>query len=281
VTVHIVTDSTADLPAALTAQYGIRVVPLLIYFGSEEFRDGVNLDTDSFYGRLEGAKELPRTSQPPVDAFESLYRELLTNDDDYVLSIHISAKLSGTLNSAHSARGLLGDLSARVAILDSRSVSAGVGAVAIVAARAAAGGASLARVQEAAEEARERVQLFALVDRLEYLQKGGRIGKAASLVGSMLKINPLLAVVEGEVVPHARIRTHAKALERLQQLALEQDAEMLFVGYGTNTTEAESFAERVRQEKPGTEVFVYRIGPTVGVYTGPGVIGFVPVAKHA
>src|SRR5690606_27268006 len=104
-----------------------------------------------------------------VDAFESLYRELLAGDDDYVLSIHISAKLSGTLNSAHSARGLLGDLSARVAILDTRSVSAGVGAVAIVAARAAAGGASLARVQEAAEQARERVQLFALVDRLEYL----------------------------------------------------------------------------------------------------------------
>ncbi len=279
--VHIVTDSTADLPADLATQNGIHIVPLLVYFGAEEFRDGVDLDTETFYTRLEEAKELPRTSQPPVDAFETAYRELLAGDDDYVLSIHVSAKLSGTLNSAHSARGQLGDLSSRVAILDSRSVSAGVGAVALVAARAAAGGASLAEVQEAAEQARDRTQLFALVDRLEYLQKGGRIGKAASLVGSMLKINPLLAVVEGEVVPHARVRTHAKALEKLQQLALEQDAEILMVGYGTNAGEAESFADRIGKENPGTEVLIFRIGPTVGVYTGRGVIGFVPVGKRA
>ena len=280
-TVHIVTDSTADLPAEISIRYGIHIVPLLIYFGAEELRDGVDLDADSFYSRLEGAKELPRTSQPPVEAFQSLYRELLAGDDDYVLSIHVSAKLSGTLNSAHSARGLLGDLSARVAIVDSRSVSAGVGAVAVVAARAAAAGASLAQVQEAAEGARDRTQLFALVDRLEYLQKGGRIGKAASLVGSMLKIKPLLAVVDGEVVPHSRIRTHAKALEKLQQLALGQDAEMIFVGYGTNAAEAEAFAARIRQEKPGVEVINFRIGPTVGVYTGSGVLGFVPVGKQA
>lgn len=277
--VHVVTDSTSDLPAGLAEENGIHVVPLLIYFGAEEFRDGVDLDTATFYSKLEGARELPRTSQPPVDAFQSLYRELLAGDDDYVLSIHVSGKLSGTLNSAHTARGLLGDLGSRVAIVDSRSVSAGVGAVALLAARAAARGASLAEVQHAAEEARERVRLFALVDRLDYLQKGGRIGKAASLVGSMLKINPLLAVSDGEVVPYARIRTHAKALERLQQLALEQDAEMFLVGYGTNAAEAEDFTANIRSSKHGVEVIMFRIGPTVGVYTGPGVIGFVPVGK--
>jgi DegV family protein with EDD domain len=279
VPVHIVTDSTSDLPAELAAQYGIHVVPLLIYFGAEEFRDGVDLDTSTFYEKLEAAREMPRTSQPPVDAFQSMYRELLGGDDDYVLSIHVSAKLSGTLNSAHSARGLLGELSSRVAILDARSVSAGVGAVALMAARTAATGASLSEVQAAAERTRDRVKLFALVDRLDYLQKGGRIGKAASLVGSMLKINPLLSVEDGEVVPYARVRTHAKAIERLLQLALEQDAEMILVGYGTNAAEAEEFAGHIRSEKPGAEVIPFRIGPTVGVYTGPGVIGFVPVGK--
>ena len=279
--IHIVTDSTADLPVDLRQQYGIRVIPLLVYFGAEEFRDGVDLDADTFYARLQAAKDMPRTSQPSVESFVNAYEELLVNEDDFVLSIHVSGKLSGTLNSAHSARGTLGDKASRVAIVDSRSVSAGNGAVVVLAARAAATASTLAEVQAVAEQARERVQLFALVDRLEYLQKGGRIGKAASLVGSMLKINPLLSVVDGEVVPHARIRTHAKAVERMQELALEQDAEMIFVGYGTNADEAEAFASHIREARPDIEVRTFRIGPTVGVYTGPGVLGFVPVGKPA
>ncbi len=278
-TIHIVTDSTSDLTPELLEGLDITVVPLSVYFGDEEFLDRVDIDAPGFYKRLVESKHLPRTSQPSVEAFTDVYRRLTANGDE-VVSVHISSNLSGTLNSAHNARQALEDAADRIHLFDGQSVSIGLGAVALAAARAANEGKSIDEVLAEAESVRKRTRVVALVGTLEYLQRGGRIGRAQSMLGSMLRIKPTVQIENGEVAPFERVRTYKRAVERLFQLVEEhRNAEAIYVGSAANDDEGAEFAERVRASFPDLPVEQITLGPVLGVYLGPEALGVGIVDK--
>ena len=271
-TVRVITDSTADLPPEMAAELGIEVVPLNVHFGTDTFRDGIDLSADEFYQRLVASPRPPTTSQPSVGAFLEVYQKAL-EEADSIVSVHISAKLSGTWNSAVQAREQLDDPS-RVQVVDTGQASMGLGWVAVAAARAAQAGASLDDVAGVARSTAEQVQVLFLVDTLEYLQKGGRIGKAQAMFGSVLSIKPLLTIQEGEVHPLERVRTRAKGVARLVQLVQEAaPLQTMAVLYTTTEDEARALAERLRPCVPSGEVVVGRLGTVVGTYAGPGLLG--------
>ncbi len=278
-TVRIVTDSTCDLPAALVAEHGITVVPLTIEFGSESLRDGVDINAAEFYRRLAIASELPRTSQPSIEAFRSAYDAL--SDADGIVSIHISSRLSGTLNSAMQGAAAR-DGGPVVECVDSRFVAAGLGAIVLEASRVAKAGAEIDVVAAAAREAIGRVDVVAAVDTLDYLQRGGRIGRASKWLGTMLSVKPLVSVQDGEVVPFARVRTRAKAIDRLVEFAATQRGAPLMFVAGTGTPDATAaLVERLRPLLLGTHFIEGDLGPAVGVHVGPGAIGVCPVRARA
>lgn len=278
-TVRIVTDSTCDLPRELVERYGIIVVPLTVIFGEEALLDGVDIDAEQFYRRLAASKVLPRTSQPSVEQFAAAYRQAFQAGADAVLSIHISSKLSGTLNAARiAAAEVAAEAGRQIELLDSKNVSLGLGAVVLAAAERAVTGADLASVLAVATATIDAVHVVCVVDTLEYLQRGGRIGRARSMLGTLLNVKPLIHVEDGEVAPFDRVRTRARALERLAEFVREhRGARRLFVACAGNDSEAEAFIERVRPDLPGTEIIRGHIGPIVGVYTGPNTLGVCPV----
>ena len=278
-TVRVITDSTADLPPEVAAELGIEVVPLNVHFGTDTFRDGIDLSADEFYERLVASPRPPTTSQPSVGAFLEVYQKALEGADG-IVSVHISAKVSGTWNSSVQAREQLSDPS-QVTVVDTGQASMGLGWVAVAAARAAQAGASLEEVAGVARSAAEQVRVLFLVDTLEYLQKGGRIGKAQAMFGSVLSIKPLLTIQDGEVHPLERVRTRGKGVARLVQLVQEAaPLQTLAVLYTTTEDEARALAERLRPCVPSGEVIVGRLGTVVGTYAGPGLlgVGWVPQA---
>ena len=274
-TVRIVTDSTCDLPADLVAEYGITVVPLAIEFAGESLRDGVDIDAAGFYRRLADAKELPRTSQPTPEAFRKAYDSLL--DADGICSVHISTRLSGTLNSARGGADARAD-GPPVELVDSRFVGLGLGAIVLEAARAARDGADLETVAAVARAAIDRVDVVVIVDTLDYLHRGGRIGRANKWLGAMLSVKPLISVHDGEVVPFARVRTRAKAIDRLVEFAAtQQGAPMMFVAGTATPAETARLVEQLIPLLPGTRLIEGNLGPAVGVHTGPGALGVAPL----
>ena len=272
-TVRVITDSTADLPSEMAAELGIEVVPLNVHFGTDTFRDNIDLSADEFYQRLVSSPRTPTTSQPSVGAFLEVYQQALEGGADGIVSVHISAKLSGTWNSSVQAREQLEDPS-RVEVVDTGQASMGLGWVAVAAARAAQAGASQEEVASAARSAAEQVRVLFLVDTLEFLQKGGRIGKAAAMFGSVLSIKPLLTIQDGEVHPLERVRTRGKGVARLVQLVEEAaPLQSMAVLYTTTEDEAHALAERLRPCVPSGQVVVGRLGTVVGTYAGPGLLG--------
>ena len=270
--VKVVTDSTADLPPAMAKELGITVVPLNVHFGTEVYRDGVEILPDEFYKRLVTSPRLPTTSQPTVGDFLQSYQELSQTTNE-IVSIHISAKLSGTLNSANQAREQhQGD--SRIEIVDSQTGSLGLGLVAMAANQAAQRGARIDEVVKEAQLAIPRVQFFGLLDTLEYLEKGGRIGKAQAFVGSLLRIKPILTCRDGEVHPLEKARTRTKGIDRLCELVQEHMPLVeLGVVYSTTPDEALALAQRLQPSLPNGEVFLSQLGPVVGTYLGPGTLG--------
>lgn len=270
--VRVVTDSTSDLPQAIVDGLGITVVPLLLRFGQETLLDGVDIDSATFFERLVSSPVLPKTSQPPVDAFRETYEAIAASGDE-IVSIHISSRLSGTMNSASIAREGL-DRSIHIELIDSYSASMALGAIVIEAAEVAYAGGSFEAVTLAARRAMERVDFAVALDTLEYLQKGGRIGRAKALLGSVLSTKPLIHFEGGEVSPLGRVRTWKKAVGRLEELALEHPhAKRMYIIAGTNNDEAHEFVERVRPSLPHTEFRVTNFGPVMGVYSGPHTLG--------
>ncbi|MEX2081520.1 MAG: DegV family protein [Dehalococcoidia bacterium] len=276
--VRIVTDSTCDLPRAVVDSLAIAVVPLTVFFGDEALLDGIDIDGDTFYERLAASPVLPRTSQPSTGAFRTAY-ERVAQETDEIVSVHLSSRLSGTFNSASLARQeLLGK--ARIELIDSYQVSLGLGAIVLDAAQAAQAGATMQEVIDVARRAMDRVHVVAAVDTLEYLQKGGRIGRARSMLGSILSIKPLVHVEDGEVAPFDRVRTRRKVWERMIEVATaDRSIRRLFVACTGNDAEAERFIEEVRPLLPHTDIRLGRLGPVVGVYTGPNTLGVCTVAK--
>ena len=271
-TVKVITDSTADLPPALAEELGITVVPLNVHFGTEVYRDGVEITADEFYRRLVTASRLPTTSQPTPGDFLSAYDEMGQTTDE-ILSVHVSAKLSGTMNSATQAREEYGG-ACRIEIIDSLQGSMGLGMLAIAAAEAARRGDSLDDVVTETRATIPKVGFIGLLDTLEYLEKGGRIGKAQAFMGSLLRIKPLLTIRDGEAHPLERARTRAKGVDRMCELVqAEMPLKDLAVVYTTTPDEARALAQRLQSYLPQGEVILSQVGPVVGTYLGPGVLG--------
>lgn len=269
--VRIVTDSAGDLPRETAEQLDITVVPVTVFFGEESYLDGVEMDGETFFQRLPTSPQLPRTSQPSVTQFVDAYTKLVDEGHD-VLSVHVSGKLSGTFNSARLAREEFGK--GNIEVLDAEGASLGVGLIALDAARKAQAGGSLEEVTAAAQDAVRSTRVFFVLDTLEYLVKGGRISKTQGLVGGLLNVKPILHITDGEVHPFQRVRSRAKALQRIRELVREGGpyAE-IGVLYATDPDEAAALASDVADLAPGMPVVVSRIGPGIGAHAGPGAVG--------
>ncbi len=274
--VQVVTDSTADLPPELVQDLGITVVPLQVIFGDEAYRDGVDLTSEEFFRRLPEAPELPRTSQPSVGAFLQTYEEVAANTDR-ILSIHVSSGFSGTVEAARQAvQALAGRC--QIEIVDSGAVSMAMGLAGVAAARAARADADLEACAGAARSVLRRTRLAVALDTLEYLRRGGRIGRAQAFLGGLLRLKPILTVRDGEAFPLTRVRTRRKALEELLRVCLDQGAvNEAAVMHATSPEDAHFLAEEVARRCPGVPVHTGRFGPVLGVHCGPGMIGLTVV----
>lgn len=272
----MVTDSCSGMPPDLAAASGVTVVPLTVCFGEEAFRDGVDISAAEFYRRLASAPELPSTSQPPVAEFLKVFARLVDEGDCAgILVVTLSHKVSGTYQSALQAAREFTRVP--VEVMDSLTASVPQMFCALAAARAAAGGASLAEVAGVAREVAGRARLYAMLDTLEYLRRGGRIGRAAAWAGAILQIKPVLTLERGEVVPVVRLRTRRKALEYIVNRLREEVVlgKPLHAGilHADSPREAAALAEQVEREFRPVELIVSEFTPVMGAHTGPGVLG--------
>ncbi len=274
--VRIVTDSTADIPQALAQELGISVVPLTVFFGEESFLDGVELDASTFMTKLTSSAALPRTTQPSPAAFSEVYQALLA-EGHQICSVHISAKLSGTYQSASLARDESGK-PYDITVVDSGWASMAVGFIAIRAAKAAREGASLQEVVQLIEEMQGGVDIHLFCDTLEYLQRGGRIGRAAAFFGGLLKLKPILTMRDGVVAPVERVRTRSRALDNLwswtQSFPQLQEFCVLYSG---PPDDAQALHGRIRAQFPQATDYLVQVGPVIATHLGPDAMGIVVV----
>lgn len=272
--VKIVTDSTSDLPPALVKEWDITVVPLSIHFGSETYLDGVNLSEEQFFARLAASPVLPTTSPPSVKTFQDVYAKL-SQTTDAILAVHISSKLSATYAAAVAAREALTNR-CRIVIVDSTLTSMALGFMALNAAKSAAAGESLDDIAEQVRGMIPQTHILFFVDTLDYLQKGGRIGKAQALMSNVLNVKPLLRLEDGEIQPVERLRTRAKALERLYEFVADfPKIEELAILYSTTPNEANTLAKRIDAVFSRQRIQVLPYGPVLGVHVGPGAMAVV------
>ena len=279
--IKVVTDSTSDLPADVAESLGIEVVPLNVHFGSDVYKDRVNLMPDAFYDKLINGDVLPTTSQPSVGEFIDVY-ERLGSDADGIVSVHISEKLSGTMNSARLA-SQQANADCPIEVVDTFQVSMGVGICAMEAAEVANSGGDMNQVILAARNAVTRSQCFFMLETLEFLQKGGRIGKAQALIGNLLKIRPMLMLQEGEVHPLGRERTRRKGIAKLVD-TVEELAPIsgLAVMYSTGPDEAQTLAQNISKFMiEGREPMMLQIGPVIGTYAGPDTLGIALISAKS
>ena len=278
--IALVTDSTASMPKALVNQYKIIVAPQILIWGEENFEDGVNITPSEFYTRLKKTTVMPTTTQVTVAKFHEIYQSLLTQDYQ-ILTIIISAKLSGTLNSALQAREML-PADAPIEIIDSNSTAMGLGFHVVTVARAIEQGATFAECVALAQKARDHTGIFFAVDTLEFLHRGGRIGGATRFLGTMLNFKPILELRDGRVEPIERVRTRGKSLSRIVELAVEQVGSRSPVRLSTLHANAPDDAKLVMQEASDKlhpiEAIFSEVSPVVGVHAGPGVVGLVYMA---
>lgn len=269
--VRIVTDSAADLTDAESEALGVTVVPLSIRFGTEEFVDRKDLTPAEFYAKLASASVLPETAAPSPGAFEVAFREALDGGADSVVCINISSLLSATMASAqNAARGIEG---ADIRIVDSRSITSGLGSQVKAAARAAADGATADEVVRVVEEMVPRTRVYGALDTLENLKKGGRIGGAQAMLATLLSIKPIIDISTGEVRQEAKPRTRSKALQHLVDKVVAAGAvENLSVMHG-NAPDIEQFLDMLAAHHPRDQIHVGDIGATIGVHGGPRVMG--------
>jgi len=270
-TVRVVTDSAADLPAQVAEELGITVVPIYLRFGGEVYRDRVDITEDEFYQRLVQSPVHPTTSQPTPSDFADAYNKL-SRETDSIVSVHLSSKTSGTYSSALLGKEMVAT-KCQIEVVDSRVLSMGVGLMAIAAARLAQAGKGLPEIMDEMRDAIAHMRLFGLLDSLKYVLAGGRLGKAKALLGSILTVKPLLTMREGELAPAGLARTRAKGVERLYDLVKNAlNVQELAIVYSTTPAEASSLRERISSFLDVKEIHLARLGPALGVHGGPGTL---------
>jgi len=270
-TVRIVTDSVADVPSQVVGKLGITVIPLNVRFGEKVYRDGIDLTAEQFYDKLEHSKVLPVTSVPSPATFAEAYNKLAEETDE-ILAIIVSAKLSGTYEVALQSIGLM-KRKCRVEVVDSQWATMAEGFIVMKAAKAANAGASLDEVIEVTRNTIPRVDFRAAFDTLEYLKRGGRIGRAQALLGSMLRINPIITLKDGLVEPAGRTRSRTKAIDHLYNFATSYSCiEEMAVEDTDCPAEAEALVERLSPIFPRERIYRSKMTPVIGTHTGPGLL---------
>jgi DegV family protein with EDD domain len=269
--IGLVTDSTADLSPALLEQYGAVFVPLVINWDGETLRDKVDLSTADFYRRLRTSKNLPKTGSPSLASFEAAFREQLAQHDE-VISVNLASKLSGTYNVARRAAESVD--AQRIHVVDSTSVSIGISWLLELAARLGREGVDATEIVRQIEAERDRIRIHFVVDTLEFLQRGGRIGRAAALAGTLLSVKPIMQIQDGEVLPIERPRTMGGALRRLVELVVALGPlERIGVIDGDAEANATEVKRQLQAHFPDIDIQRGELGPVVGTHGGPGVVG--------
>lgn len=271
----VVTDSGADIPRSYQNEFGIRVVPLTVRMGNQEFADGVDLTIEEFWQRVRQGDVLPQTSQPGPADFERVYGPLVEQGYS-VLSVHLSGELSGTVQSARLAAQYFPPR--RIRVVDSRSASIGIGMLAIHAARLALSGVPCEDAEALIGKLVGEVRAFFTVESLDWLRRNGRIGRAKAFLGAILNVKPVLHLEDGVVAPVEQVRSREKSLRRIVDLA-EQAASgrpvQIGIVHGDSPAEAEELLEKARAAMNVSGAIVTPLGPTIGSHTGPGTIGLL------
>jgi len=279
----IVTDSTANLSATRARELGVTVVPLQIIFGDRAFSDGVELTVQEFYERLPASDRLPTTSQPSVGMFAEVFSRLLESHDA-ILAILLSGKLSGTVASAQAARDLI-SRQRDVHVYDSRLVEYALGLQVEEAARMVREGWSVHRVTEALVGVRERTRCFIVLDSLENLRRGGRIGGVAAVIGSLLQVKPIITLRDGLVDVHEKVRTSRRALEglltQLQRDVAQFGVSEVTIMHSSSREAVDAFRAQVLAAAPGVRTREVWMSPIVGVHTGLGGLGLIYLCHEA
>jgi DegV family protein with EDD domain len=276
--VKVVTDSAADVPSELAQRLDITVLPCYIVFGSEVYRDGVDLTHREFYDKLSTSPVLPTTSQPPLGLFVETYQNLLQGSEG-IVSIHVASTLSGIFNAARVAADALS--TAPIAVIDSQQLSMGAGWQVIMAAQAAQGGHTLAEVVSLVEAIQPRVCAAAMLDSLEHVRRSGRIGQVTALTGTALRVKPLLQIVTGEVAPVATVRTRGKALRRLAEfMAARGTFKELCVAHADAPETAQEIVERLSTVYPRERLLICQAGAAVTTHLGLGAVGICGVLEE-
>ncbi|MGA9047636.1 MAG: DegV family protein [Dehalococcoidia bacterium] len=269
--VKIVTDSTADIPADIVKKLGINIVPLNVIFGTESYRDGVDITPDQFYKRLVESKIHPTSSAQSPGYFSELFTRL-SHETDEILAIVISSKLSATFESATQAKALVGDI-CKIEVVDSLETCGGLGLPVIRAAEAAMAGAKLADLAVQAADWCSRSHAYMVFDTLEYLRKGGRIGHAQALLGGLLKITPVLTLRDGVVTPVQRTRSRVQSMDALINLVKSANSiESLMLEDATTPEDLEALAGRMADLYPREKTYRSTVSPVIGVHVGPHVL---------
>jgi DegV family protein with EDD domain len=270
-TVKIITDSMADLPGELIKKLDITVVPVNVLFGTESFRDGVDMTVEQFYTRLVSSKTLPTTAVPSLGVFIETY-EKVAQEADEILVLTISHKLSGTFETASRAVEMV-KTKRRIEVMDTLHVIMAEGLVAVQAAKAAQAGAGMDEIVKQVQNNIPRVEERMAFDSLEYLKRGGRIGSAQAFLGSILKVNPVLRLKDGEVYPISRERSRAKAIESLYNSVMDYtNVEAIAVEDATTPDEADKLAQRLKFKLPNKPIYRSKVGAVMGTHVGPSVI---------
>lgn len=269
--VKILTDSLADIPPKILQELDITTVPCIVRFGTEEYLDRVNLFPTEFYHKLVTSPVLPTTAFPSSEMFVEAYRKL-AETTNCILAIHTIAALTGIYNASRIAAESIQN--ARIELIDSEQVSMSLGWLVILAARAAKEGATLTQVRRLVENAKTRVHIIAMLDTLEYAQRGGRLGKGAALVGGMLNVKPLVSAVHSEIVPVENVRTQKRALERLVEIVLSSGPiQELAIIHAAAPQHAQTVQKMLAKTFPVDQIIMSETGPVLGTHTGPGAVG--------
>jgi DegV family protein with EDD domain len=269
--VAIVTDSVADLPPDVVRKMNISVIPLHVHFGSQVYKDGIDLTSNEFYRKLENSTVLPQTSAPGPGVFADFFDSIAEKNSE-ILAIFLSHKFSATYESALQGIKLM-KRKCHIEVVDSTLAIMGQGLLVIEAAKTALKGASLTDIMNMLSETVPQIHIRVTLDTLKYLAMGGRVGKVQAFMGSMLKVNPILGIKDGEAFPYTRVRSRAKAIEALQQFATGfKSVKALAVEHGTNTDEAREFAGKIASLFPKVPMYMSNVSPVIGTHTGPGVL---------